>query len=33
MLNNQLVQLEEDKAKLESDCKEELRVLQAEVRA
>jgi len=32
MLNHQLVQLEEDKAKLESDCKEELRLLQVEVR-
>lgn len=32
MLNNQLVQLEEDKTKLESDCKEELRVLQLQLR-
>ena len=32
MLNNQLVQLEEDKAKLEADCKEELRVLQLQLR-
>jgi len=32
MLNNQLVQLEEDKTKLESDCKEELRMLNLDLR-
>ena len=33
MLNNQLVQLEEDKQKLQEDCETEMRDLQAKVRA
>ena len=32
MLNNQLVQLEEDKQKLQEDCDAEMRELQAKVR-
>ena len=32
MLNNQLVQLEEDKQKLQEDCETEMRDLQAKVR-
>ena len=33
MLNNQLVQLEEDKQKLQDDCEAEMKDLQAKVRA